>query len=363
MNSHSLLSRHGFDAYRTLVSRAILLIIFTGVLLVFSCHAQAQALEQAAYWEARANAGELHTRSWRAWEAAGGPCSGDDSGTPCREQAEKKQQDAQASREHAEFIRNNPCTFNEPRKGLTYRDEAREWRNEIDSVENNIANALDNADMARHNRKLFRNDRTWTRAAEAAEREAEALEESVAAAWLVVDVWERRARDDAGKVSCCAQVSFLEMAAFWEASSNVLELTAKADKAWAAAGGACGDEDDGADCRESADEDEEEARKRRELAKNVRENPCQYNEPGEGLTYRDEVRHWRNMADAEESNIATVLDNADRARRNAERGRNVSAWTRAAEFHEWAAEAMEESAQAARRVADVWERRAREADE
>ena len=148
------------------------------------------------------------------------------------------------------------------------------------------------------------------------------------------------------------------MATYFEASANAEELSARANDAWALAGGTCGQDYDTEICIERAAEDRETAEEYRELAKDIRENPSLVNEPLEGNTAQDEARRWRDIADEAEGGVAQLWDRADQARQLAELGRNVRTWTRAAEAYERVAEAYEEQAEAAYVVADAWDKRA-----
>ena len=145
-------------------------------------------------------------------------------------------------------------------------------------------------------------------------------------------------------------------AAYWEIAANTQELSARANSAWAQAGGDCEGETE--TCSEWADRDRETAETYREHAKRIRENPSLLNEPAPGKTAQDEARVWRDIADEAEGNTALHRDSADKARRNAELGRNVRTWTRAAEAREQLAEAFEEQAEAAYALADLWDKRA-----
>ena len=148
------------------------------------------------------------------------------------------------------------------------------------------------------------------------------------------------------------------MATYFEASANAEELSARANDAWALAGGTCGQDYDTEICIERAAEDRETAEEYRELAKDIRENPSLVNEPLEGNTAQDEARRWRDIADEAEGGVAQLWDRADQARQLTELGRNVRTWTRAAEAYERVAEAYEEQAEAAYVVADAWDKRA-----
>ena len=149
------------------------------------------------------------------------------------------------------------------------------------------------------------------------------------------------------------------MATYSEASANTQELSARAWKAWAAAGGTCGQDNETETCIERAAEYRETAERHRELAKDIRENPSLVNEPlEEGNTAQDEARRWRDIADEAEGGTAQLWDRADQARQLVELGRNVRTWTRAAEMAERVAEAYEEEAEAAYVLADLWDKRA-----
>ena len=149
-----------------------------------------------------------------------------------------------------------------------------------------------------------------------------------------------------------------EDAAYLEASANALELDARAYDAWALAGGKCGQDNETETCREWADESREEAEEFRAIAKRIRENPSSFNEPTPGKTAQEKAREWREIADEAEGNAAQAWDSADQARRNAELGRNVHTWTRAAELKERAAEAFEEVAEVAYLAVYAWDKRA-----
>ena len=99
--------------------------------------------------------------------------------------------------------------------------------------------------------------------------------------------------------------------------------------------------------------DRQNAEEYRIPAKHIKENPSLFNEPTPGNTAQDEARSWREIADEAEGNAARNWDSADQARRNAELGRNVRTWTRAAEAKERVAEAYEEQAEAAYALADL----------
>ena len=145
-------------------------------------------------------------------------------------------------------------------------------------------------------------------------------------------------------------------AAYFEVSANASELNARANDAWALAGGECGEDTE--TCREWAAESRETAERHRAVARDIRENLSVINEPLQGNTSQDEAREWRDLAGEGEGNAAVSWDLANQARRNAERGRNVHTWTRAAEAAERAAEAFEEKAEMAYAVADLWDKRA-----
>ncbi len=147
-------------------------------------------------------------------------------------------------------------------------------------------------------------------------------------------------------------------AAYCEAAANAEEVAARFWTAWSQAGGTCG---------ESAKACSERANKHRVLAevmlllvKSIRENTPVFNEPASGKTEQDEARNYRAIADEAEGNVAMFWDASDQARQNAELGRNVRTWTRAAEMAGRAAEAYEEAAAAAYKVAYAWERRTRD---
>ncbi len=147
-------------------------------------------------------------------------------------------------------------------------------------------------------------------------------------------------------------------AAFWEASANAEELSARANDAWALAGGTCGQDNETETCREWATESREDAERHRGHVKNIRANPSIYNEPASGKTAQDEARLWRDIADEAEGNAALNWDYADQAHQNAELGQNVRTWIRAAEAKERVAEAKERVAEAAYALADLWDKRA-----
>ena len=117
--------------------------------------------------------------------------------------------------------------------------------------------------------------------------------------------------------------------AYWEASANADELIARANDAWALAGGKCAGETE--TCREWASKSREDAERHRENAKDIRANPSIYNEPAPGKTAQDEARLWRDIADEAEGNVAHLWDSADQARRNAELGRKSSYMDKSAE--------------------------------
>ena len=146
--------------------------------------------------------------------------------------------------------------------------------------------------------------------------------------------------------------------AFIEVAANAQELNARANDAWAMAGGECGENTE--TCSERAAQNRKYAEIYRELVKHITNLSLSssFNEPDEGNTTQDEVRKWRDMADEAEGNVAHLWDSADQARKNAELGQRVRTWTRAAEAKERAAEAYEEQAEAAYVMADLWDKRA-----
>ena len=147
-------------------------------------------------------------------------------------------------------------------------------------------------------------------------------------------------------------------AAYWEISANAEELSARANDAWALAGGTCGQDYDTEACIERAAENRKYAEICRATVRGIRAHLSLFNEPTEGRTAQDEARIWRDIADEAEGGAAQLWDQADQARQLAELGRNVRTWTRAAEAKERVAEAYEEKAEAAYVLADAWDKRA-----
>ena len=185
-----------YSAMRTQFSRGAVIgtvLLLVAVVLPYKAQAQSYPIAEAepAYWEASANADELIARANDAWALAGGKCAGETE--TCREWASKSREDAERDRENAKDIRANPSIYNEPAPGKTAQDEARLWRDIADEAEGNAALKWDSADKARRTAELGRNVRTWTRAAEAAEQAAEAFEEMAEAAYVVADLWDKRA--------------------------------------------------------------------------------------------------------------------------------------------------------------------------
>ena len=143
-----------------------------------------------------------------------------------------------------------------------------------------------------------------------------------------------------------------------EAAANAAEAQAKANDAWALAGGEC--EGSTATCRKWAKENRKEAKESRALARKIRENPSMHNflEPWE--KEEDEAMQWRTIADEAQGNIALSLDQADQARLNAETGNDIRLWTRAAEAAEQVASARKKEVETADTLADAWDKKAAE---
>ena len=170
---------------------------FVAVVVPYNVQAQAEsqsypiAEAQAVYWEVAANAEELNARAWNTLAQAGGECEGDTE--TCGKWASQSREVAERYRAFAKHIRDNLSSFNEPTPEKTAQEEARKWREIADEAEGNAAPKWDYADSARRNTKLGQRVRTWTRAAEMLERLAEAFEAKAELAYVVADMWDKRA--------------------------------------------------------------------------------------------------------------------------------------------------------------------------
>ena len=112
---------------------------------------------------------------------------------------------------------------------------------------------------------------------------------------------------------------------------------------------------------ESLGKDQTQGEQARRMARDMRTYPITYDGPNPGETWQDTAGFFREKATSATSLIILFQGpwgEADRARKNAERGQKRRKWTRVAHQADRVAEALERSAEAASRVVELCEAQA-----